>query len=227
MLCDFFDPERPRATETSEGRVRRVASGIAAFRARRAPGLFQRFVNYLEQDFALVLGGVRSVRERGGIRVVSAGPNAFVYFLESGEPLGLEWIEPRFPGAVDAIARSPGVGFVLVRSQAGPVCVWRGKRYRLDDLHAGPFAGRSDLDRVVEGIRDLMAMPSAGDLVVYGIDAPEGNVSYVPEVGAHAGTSWDELHTFLIHPQAVELQAPIGHPVELYPLFMRYQGSGA
>ena len=227
VLCDFFDPERPRATETSEGRVRRVASGIAAFRARRAPGLFQRFVNYLEQDFALVLGGVRSVRERGGIRVVSAGPNAFVYFLESAEPLGLEWIEPRFPGAVDEIARSPGVGFVLVRSQAGPVCVWRGKRYRLDDLHAGPFAGRSDLDRVVEGIRDLMAMPSAGDLVVYGIDAPEGNVSYVPEVGAHAGTSWDELHTFLIHPQAVELQAPIGHPVELYPLFMRYQGSGA
>ena len=227
VLFDFFDPERPRAAEASEGRVRRVASGIAAFRARRAPGLFQRFVNYLEQDFALVLGGVRSVREYGGIRVVSAGPNAFVYFLESAEPLGLEWIEPRFPGAVDEIARSPGVGFVLVRSQAGPICIWRGKRYRLDDLHAGPFAGRSDLDRVVEGIRSLMAMPSAGDLVVYGIDAPEGNVSYVPEVSAHAGTSYDELHTFLIHPQAVELRAPIGHPVELYPLFMRYQGSGA
>ena len=222
-LFDFFDRERPRDAEAPGGRMWRVASGLAAFRTRRAPGLFQRFVNYLEQDFALVLGGVRSVREHGGIRVVSAGPNAFVYFLESGEPLGLEWIEPRFPGAVDEIARSPGVGFVLVRSQAGPVCVWRGKRYRLDDLHAGPFAGRSDLDRVVEGIRDLMAMPSAGDLVVYGIDAPEGNVSYVPEVSAHAGTSYDELHTFLIHPRGVDVPSPVAHPIELYPVFLRYQ----
>ncbi|MGH7276653.1 MAG: hypothetical protein ACREIY_06450, partial [Candidatus Rokuibacteriota bacterium] len=184
---------------------------------------FQRFVNYLEQDFALVLGGLRSVREERGIRVVAAGPNAFVYFLADPAPLGVEWIEPRFPGLAEEISRSPGVGVVLVRSGSGPLCFWRGKRYRLDELHAGPFAGRSDLAEVVAGLRDLMAMPSAGDLVIYGIDAPEGNVSYVPEVGAHAGTSYDELHTFLIHPRRVEVPSPIGHPVELYRLFAWYQ----
>jgi hypothetical protein len=68
-----------------------------------------------------------------------------------------------------------------------------------------------------------MAMPSAGDLVVYGIDAPEGNVSYVPEIGAHGGTSHDELHTFLIHPRRAHVPVSLTHPVQLYPFFLRYQ----
>ncbi len=223
VLFDFFAPSGGRVPQVPAGRVRQAAAGLAAFRARRAPGLFQRFLNYLEQDFALVLGGVRSVREDDGIRVVSAGPNALVYFLARPEPLGVAWIDERVPGAVDEISRSPGVGFVLVRGATGPVCVWRGKRYGLDELHMGPFAGRPDLDRVAEGLRDLMAMPSAGDLIVYGIDAPEGNVSYVAEVGAHAGTSYDELHTFLIHPRSAAVAAPVTHPIELYPLFVGYQ----
>lgn len=227
LFEDFFDPLSVHEAPEPSGRARRMARGIAAYRRQRAPGLFQRFVNYLEQDFALVLGGVRHVRERNGIRVVSAGPNAFVYFLEAEAPVGIEWIERRFPGLGEELSRSRGIGFVLARSEAGALCFWRGKRYRLDELHAGPFAGRRDLPRVVEGFRDLMAMASAGDLILYGTDAPEGHVSFVPEVGAHAGTSPEELHTFLLHPAAVELRAPIGHPVELYPLFMRYQGSGA
>ncbi len=227
LFEDFFDPLGADEASEPGSRARRMAHGVAAYRRRRARGLFQRFVNYLEQDFALVLGGVRHVRERNGIRVVSAGPNAFAYFLETQAPVGIEWIEQRFPGLGEELSRSRGVGFVLARSGTGPLCFWRGKRYRLDDLHAGPFAGRRDLPRVVEDLRALMAMPSAGDLVVYGIDAPEGHVSYVPEVSAHAGTSPDELHTFLIHPPGVEVPAPIGHPVELYPLFMRYQERGA
>ena len=68
-----------------------------------------------------------------------------------------------------------------------------------------------------------MAMRSAGDLVVYGIGAPEGNVSYVPEVGAHAGPSPEELHTFLIQPPGVANRDPVRHPLELYDLFASYQ----
>jgi hypothetical protein len=50
----------------------------------------------------------------------------------------------------------------------------------------------------------------------YGIGAPEGNVSYIPERGAHAGASGDELHTFLIHSPGVAVLGPIQHPLELY-----------
>jgi hypothetical protein len=221
LFDDFLDPLAEHAERRPAGRARRVAHGITAYRAHRAPGFFQRFVNYLERDFPWVLGGMRSVREHNGIRVVSAGPNAFVYFLERAAPVRIEWIDDRFPGLADQIARSRGVGFVLARAADGPVCCWRGKRYRLDELGIGPFGGRDDLPRIVEGLRDLMAMESAGDLVVYGIGAPEGNVSFVPEVGAHGGPSYDELHTFVIHPPTVTLASPIAHPTELYAHFMR------
>jgi type I phosphodiesterase/nucleotide pyrophosphatase len=226
LFDDFFDPSSaPRPVEAA-GRGQRIASGLKAYRSKRAPGLFQRFVNYLERDFPRVLGETPESRERAGIRVISAGPNAFVYFLDSPEPVPLEQIEKRFPELARSISAAPGVGIVLARSASGPLCFWQGRRYALDELHTGPFAGRADLERVVEGIRDLMAMRSAGDLVIYGTAAPGGDVSFISEVGAHAGPSPDEMQTFIIHPRGAPIPSPITHPSQLYPYFIRYQEAG-
>jgi hypothetical protein len=76
---------------------------------------------------------------------------------------------------------------------------------------------------IVQGIADLMTMPSAGDLVIYGIDAPQGHVSFIPEMGTHAGSSLNEMHTFIVRPAKVTLPSPISHPVQLYDHFIRYQ----
>jgi hypothetical protein len=73
-----------------------------------------------------------------------------------------------------------------------------------------------------EGITDLMRMPSAGDLVIYGIDAPDGHVSFIRERGAHAGPSLTELHTFIVRPPGVTLPPSISHPMQLYDHFIRY-----
>jgi len=227
LFEDFFAARDAHAAGLPERGRPGLVSGLVALRRQRAPGFFQRFVNYLEQDFPWVLRGTRGVSERDGIRVVAAGPNAFVYFLEAPEPLTLERIDQRYPGLAQRISASPGIGIVLVRSASGPLCFWRGEPYELGKLAAGRFADRPDLDRIVEGIGDLMAMPSAGDLVIYGIDAPQGNVSFVAEVGTHAGPSVDELHTFLIHPPSVKVPTPITHPVQLYPHFARYHADAA
>ncbi len=172
-------------------------------------------------------GAGRDAYQRDGIRVISAGPNAFIYFLDSPEPLDADEIERRRPGFAPAVARIPGVGFVLARSAEGPVIYWREEVHRLGRGEAGPFADRPDREAVLRGITDLMGMRSAGDLVVYGIGAREGHVSYVPEVGAHAGPSPEELHTFLIQPAGVEARGPVGHPLELYDLFAGYQSERA
>jgi hypothetical protein len=166
---------------------------------------------------------VRESCERGGIRVVSAGPNAFVYFVDTPEPVLLEAIEGRWPGLAAALSKSPGVGVVLARTANGPVCVWRGQVHPLADPACGPFAERADRDIVTRDLAGLMAMRSAGDLVVYGIDSPEGHVSYIDEVGAHAGPSPDELHTFIVAPEDARLPPEIDHPLQLYDAFIRYQ----
>jgi hypothetical protein len=161
--------------------------------------------------------------EQDGVRVIAAGPNAFLYVLGASAPLEVEAIEERFPGLAENLSKSPGVGFVLARSGKGPICFWRGKRYHFGEARPGPFGNRADALLVVQGITDLMAMPSAGDLVIYGIDAPHGHVSFIPEFGAHAGPSRDELHTFVVRPPKVALPSPITHPVQLYDYFIRYQ----
>jgi Type I phosphodiesterase / nucleotide pyrophosphatase len=222
LFEEFLTPAG--AHEVAPGRRGRgMASGIKAIRSGRAPGLMQHFVNYLESDFPWMLGEVKEARQQGDVRIIAAGPNAFIYFLEDPQPLSVEWIDERFPGVVDEIARSRGMGFVLARSASGPLCVWRGKRYRLEELGAGPFSGRADLALVQAGIRDLMAMPSAGDLVLYGLEAPNGHVSFITEVGAHAGPTADEMNTFIVTPPGVALPGPITHPLQLYPHFARYQ----
>jgi hypothetical protein len=202
----------------------------AGLRTLSAVGAIQRFVNYLEQDFARWLGPGPEGEPPEGIRVVPAGPNAFVYFTDDPEPLLAEDLEARYPGVAGALSRHPGIGLVLLRSRVGAVCWYRGKRYLLEGGPTdGLFEGRADREVVLQGLRELMAMPSAGDLVLYGTDAAAGDISFVPELGAHAGPSVHELHTFILHPPDAGLPAaPLTHPVQLYPYFMAYgDGAGA
>ncbi len=223
LFDDVFDPGGQGRVGVATPWGRRVLAAIDVLRSQRSHGLFQRFLAYLERDFVARLGDLRETHERNGVRVVSAGPNAFVYFVDEPEPLTLERIEARYPAIAETLSRSAGIGLVLARSASGPVCAWRGKRYSLEDLGEGPFADRADLDVVRADLSALMAMPSAGDLVLYGTSAAEGDVSFITEPGAHAGPSTEEMQTFIVFPSRVTLSLPIDHPVQLYDHFVRYR----
>jgi hypothetical protein len=114
------------------------------------------------------------------------------------------------------------VGLVLARSRRGPVCFSRGKRYVFPECGAGPFEGRADAALVVQGITDLMNMPSAGDFVIYGTGAAEGDVSFIPENGCHAGPSAEEMNTFIVRPAHITLAETLTHPAQLYDHFIQY-----
>jgi hypothetical protein len=226
LVEDLLEPAGALTTRRAQLEHRRLIGGIRTFRGECTAGIFQRFINYLERDFLRVVRERLEGPPRGGVRVVAAGPNAFIYFLADPEPLGLDQLDRRFPGLADEIARSRGVGFVLARSAEGPVCLWRGKRHLVDHERGGPLlTGREDWALVAQGIRDLMAMRSAGDLVIYGNDSPDGNISYVPEAGAHAGPSPEEMQTFIVCPPGVRLTTPITRPSQLYRHFLAYQES--
>jgi Type I phosphodiesterase / nucleotide pyrophosphatase len=221
---------RPRRRAPPESGWRRQWAGVRALVRART---LHRFVNYLEQDFTRwIWPGDPAAGEAApeeSIRVVPAGPNAFVYFTDRPEPVLDEELEARHPGVAGMLSRHPGIGLVLLRSRLGAVCWYRGTRYGLDPGPAnGLFEGRADREVVLQGLRELMAMPSAGDLVLYGIEAAAGHVSFNPELGAHAGPSEEELHTFLLHPPEVTLpKEPLTHPVQLYPHFTAYADGAA
>ena len=200
-----------------------VARQIVSYRRPDSRGILQRFFNHVERQRSVEISG-----DSAGeiVRIITAGPNAFVYFLDDAEPLPLEEIERRHPRAAARLSEHAGIGLVLARSARGPVYWWRGQEVSLDhDGADGPFAERADRQLVLSGLRDLMAMRSAGDLVVYGIGAPGSDVSFIEERGAHAGPSEHEMHTFFIHPATVTVPEPLSHPVKLYGHFAAYRES--
>ena len=120
--------EAPTAAAPNSNQRSGLVRGIRA-RRREAPGVFQRFLNYLEEDF--LRRTEPEAHQQDGVRVISAGPNAFLYVLGITAPLDAEALEHRFPGLPMQLSQSPGVGFVLARSKGRPLCFWRGERYRL------------------------------------------------------------------------------------------------
>jgi hypothetical protein len=202
-----------------------VARQLAGYRRTEGRGLLQRFCNHVERARRVDPRHDETLAE--AVRIITAGPNAFVYFLDTPEPLLLEEIESRHPGAAVLLSEHPGIGLVLARSAAGPICWWRGREVSLEhEALDGPFGDRKEQHIVLAGLRDLMAMPSAGDLVVYGIGAPETDVSFIEERGAHAGPSEHEMRTFFIHPAGVSVSGPLSHPIELYAHFAAYREKG-
>jgi hypothetical protein len=220
----FDEYLHPAGADIAEAPRTGLQAGIRQ-RRRGTKGMLQRFMNYLDEDY--FRRPDPEAHEDRGVRAISAGPNAFLYVLDSKLPLGADELEKRFPGLPDKLSRSSGIGFVLARSSngGGPLCFWQGNRCELGPSEPGPFAGRADAALVVDSIANLMKMPSAGDLVIYGIDAPNGHVSFISERGAHACPSADEMQTFILRPVTVTLPADIIHPAQLYEHFIRYQES--
>jgi hypothetical protein len=200
---------------------RAPSAGVDPQQPPRAPRfrLWQRIWEHGDPDPAVP----PPRRGDDNILVIAAGPNAFVYFTDSPEPLPLEEIERRYPGAGERLSAHPGIGLVLARSANGAVCWWRGRPMSLDgDGGDGAFAGREDSPVVLAELRQLMTMPSAGDLVLYGTGAGAIDVSFIDERGAHAGPSEAEMNTFLLHPPGAAPAGPLTHPSQLYPHFAAY-----
>jgi hypothetical protein len=176
------------------------------------------------------------VRERnavwaGGLCIVPAGPNVNVYLTHTTARVLAEEIEARYPGALVRLSRHPAIGFVLARDARGPVCYYRGEVLRIPPPSGStgcPVFDRPDRDIVVQGLRDLLSMPSSGDVILYGHYADAGCVNFLDERGSHAGPSESELYVFVAAPPHVAFDfRAVTRARDLHPLFARYHPEGA
>jgi hypothetical protein len=146
------------------------------------------------------------VAEQAAVVVCASGNLALVYFTDLEGRASLESIEERHPGLVERLAGHDGIGFVLVRSDAGgPLVLGRdgiraldGDRVEGSDPLA-PFG--SD---VADDLRRLDAMSRVGDLVVNSSYEPETEAvaSFEKLIGCHGGFGGPQTRPFLIVPSA-------------------------
>ncbi len=157
----------------------------------------------------------------GEVVVMVSGPLGLVYLTASRERLTLEQIAQSHPRLISQLAEHPGIGFVLVRSQAQGALVIgaRGRRRLADDSVEGedpltPF-GPSAADH----LRRHDSFPHCPDLLVNSAyDEQLEEVGPFEEfMGSHGGLGGPQMHPFAVIPSAwSEPAAPIVGDVAMF-----------
>jgi hypothetical protein len=184
--------------------------------------VWQQHVAYLEPR-----ARERNAVWAGPLCLVPAGPNVNLYLTDVPGHVPVEVIEARYPGALARLSQQPTTGFVLARDRQGAVCYYRDVVIRIPPPPGPtgcPLFDRPDRDLVVRGVEQLLAMPSSGDLILYGHYTAVGCVSYLGERGSHAGPSEAELYGVMLAPSTVPFDfETVTGPSDLYPVFIGYQ----
>ena len=122
--------------------------------------------------------------------VFGSGNLGLVYVRGEKARLDRQELHRRFPGLVDGLALHPGVGFVVVLDQDGPIALGNHGSHRLDDGHVegqdplapfGPYAP--------EFVKRVAHRPEAPDVYVNSLVDPgtEEVAAFEGLVGCHGG----------------------------------------
>ena len=108
--------------------------------------------------------------------VLASGGLGLIYLPEPSHRLSLSEIESMHPRLVDTLASHPGVGFVMVRADDGPVVLGNGGSRRLnDDQVTGEDPLRDFGEHAAEHLRRTDGFPHCPDILVNCMYDPEAN----------------------------------------------------
>jgi hypothetical protein len=235
---------RQRSGQSLEATIARLlprtTTVVGTTQSVESAGIGRRIVAELSRDSFLgpllaqrlrrALGRAQAVSAAAppDVVVCSSGSLAHVYFTSQPGRMSAVAIERRYPGLIEALARNPGIGALLVRSAAGHALVV-GERGRLDLT-----AGKPDPSDVLtefgpgaaESLRHLDGLANVGDLILLGAaDGASGEVTAFEElVGSHGGLGGWQSDAFILCPATLTLadDPPVGAPA-LYRQLVAWQ----
>ena len=139
--------------------------------------------------------------------VCPSGNLANVYFTKEPGRLSLEYLVAGYPGLVEGLTAHPGVGFVMVYSEArGHVVL--GPRGGRQLEPGGEVWGDDPLavfsPNLAAQLRRISGYDNAGDLLINSFYNPQtGEVAAFEElIGCHGGAGGPQQHPFLLYPSA-------------------------
>ena len=151
--------------------------------------------------------------ESADLVVCASGNLALVYFPAITGRASLEAINDQHPDMVDALANHPGVGLVMVRSEAhGSLVIGHSGVHHLAD---GAIEGEDPLaqfgEHAAQALAKLDAMPNCGDLVlISALDPSTGQIAAFEElIGSHGGLGGPQTDAFLLYPSDWELDGEL------------------
>jgi uncharacterized membrane protein YvlD (DUF360 family) len=141
--------------------------------------------------------------EKPDVIVLASGNLGLIYFPANSDRLDREGIEREFPGLITTLATHPGVGFVMVDAEGGPVAIGA------DGVHhllSGDVEGADPLEHFGRHAARHLArnngFSNAPDIYVVSMyDAESGEVAAFEElVGSHGGLGGTQTEPFALVP---------------------------
>ncbi|HSH21499.1 MAG TPA: phage holin family protein, partial [Candidatus Caenarcaniphilales bacterium] len=207
-------------SEVTQTRGATAAVTRRALRNRTAGGV----VNVTRPPSPETAGGVPE------LAVCPSGNLALVFFPRLAGRVSLETLNGHYPDMAQALSNHPGVGLLMVRSDAhGPLAVGRhGVRFLAADRVEGHDPTEPYGPYAVDALRRLDRMANCGDLVLLStIESETGSVAAFEElIGSHGGLGGPQTDAFLLYPSewTVEADELVG-ATALNRLLRRWVGS--
>ncbi|MBO3103142.1 alkaline phosphatase family protein [Cellulomonas fengjieae] len=139
--------------------------------------------------------------------VVTAGSGnlGLVWFPQVPHRLTLEELQGRWPGLVTGLAARPGVGVVVVDTEARGLVAVGPRGLVLLEQPGAPVEGEDPLlPYGPRGRPDLLRaarLPHTGDLLLVSTVTDRGHIhAFEGQVGSHGGIGGAQNHAFLLHP---------------------------
>ncbi len=136
--------------------------------------------------------------------VLASGNLGLIYLPHSVERLGLEQIAETHPRLVDTLTAHPGIGFVMVRSQArGTLVIGRAGHRRLED---DAVEGKDPLAHfdptAADHLRRHDRFPHCPDILVNSMYDPDANevAPFEEFMGSHGGLGGPQTRPFAVVP---------------------------
>jgi uncharacterized membrane protein YvlD (DUF360 family) len=146
----------------------------------------------------------RSTAPVPDVVVCASGNLGLISFPRMPGRLTLEAIDASHAGLIDGLANHPGIGFIVVRTEArGAICVGRnGIRFLNDDSIQGRDPLESFGEHAAMGLRRVDAMPTAPDILAISMyDAEADEVAAFEElIGSHGGLGGPQTRAFVLSP---------------------------
>jgi len=170
------------------------------------------------------------LRRERDIVVSASGSLAHIYFNVARHPLEMMEVLILYPGLLDWLTATPGIGAVIGRagdrtivlgSEGGTLEI--GREAELADP-PDPLAPYGDASYAERQIHQLAHFPHAGDLIVLGAMREDGRVvTFENQLAAHGGLGGPQTHPFIAWPPERDLRShAINDPEDLYPVFRAY-----
>jgi uncharacterized membrane protein YvlD (DUF360 family) len=170
--------------------------------------------------------GGQAAEERPELIAIASGNLGLVYFPRLPGRVSLEQLSAAYPGLVDALARHPGIGAMLIKSEAhGSIVIGpSGINYLHEDRVEGDDPVAHYGGRAREAFLRLDGMAHVPDLSVISLYDPvfEEVAAFEELIGSHGGLGGPQTQATLLHPSEWELDEELVGAEAVYRQIRRW-----